>query len=122
MAGYCINIEGKALSNDNYREVLYTTQRSQLVVMALRPGEETGMASHDDIDQFIHVEGGEGELILDGKEYRLKDGIAALIPARTEHHIKNTSNVETLRFTTLYSPPKYPDGTIHRTKAEADGN
>jgi mannose-6-phosphate isomerase-like protein (cupin superfamily) len=32
----------------------------------------------------------------------------------------NTSDDEKLRLYTVYSPAEHPDGTIHRTKAEAD--
>ena len=67
MSGYSINIEEKTLENDNFREVLYTTQRSQLVVMTLQPGEEIGLETHEDHDQFIRVEEGTGEAILDGE-------------------------------------------------------
>jgi len=33
----------------------------------------------------------------------------------------NTSKTEELKLYTIYSPPNHPDGTIHKTKAEADG-
>ncbi|MEO7493992.1 MAG: hypothetical protein ABIT83_07125 [Massilia sp.] len=46
MSGYSINIEQKTLEGENFREVLYTTARSQLVIMTLRPNEEIGMEHH----------------------------------------------------------------------------
>jgi mannose-6-phosphate isomerase-like protein (cupin superfamily) len=120
MAGYSINIEDKTLDNENFREVLYTGPHSQLVVMTLKPGEEIGLETHDDRDQFIRVEEGEGVAILGGQEYELEDGTAVVIPAGTEHNVINTSDDEKLRLYTVYSPAEHPDGTIHRTKAEAD--
>ena len=120
MSGYSINIEEKAFENENFREVLYTAPHSQLVVMAIGPGEEIGTETHEDRDQFIRVEEGEGVAILDGKRYPLEDGTALVIPAGTEHNVINTSNTDKLRLYTVYSPPEHPDGTIHRTKAEAD--
>jgi mannose-6-phosphate isomerase-like protein (cupin superfamily) len=120
MAGYSINIEDKTLDNENFREVLYTAPHSQLVVMTLKPGEEIGLETHDDRDQFIRVEEGEGVAILGGQEYELEDGTAIVIPAGTEHNVINTSDDEKLRLYTVYSPAEHPDGTIHRTKAEAD--
>jgi mannose-6-phosphate isomerase-like protein (cupin superfamily) len=120
MAGYSINIEDKTLDNENFREVLYTGPHSQLVVMTLKPGEEIGLETHDDRDQFIRVEEGEGVAILGGQEYELEDGTAIVIPAGTEHNVINTSDDEKLRLYTVYSPAEHPDGTIHRTKAEAD--
>ena len=120
MAGYSINIEEKTLENDNFREVLYTTQRSQLVVMTLQPGEEIGLETHEEHDQFIRVEEGTGEAILDGEKHKLEDGTALVIPAGTEHNVVNTSKKDPLKLYTLYTPPEHPDGTLHRTKAEAD--
>jgi len=43
-----------------------------------------------------------------------------VIPAGTEHNVINTSSSEALRLYTVYTPPNHPDGTIHKTKAEAE--
>jgi len=120
MAGYSINIEEKTLAGNNFREVLYTTERSQLVIMTLQPGEEIGLEHHEGHDQFIRVEAGEGVAILDGEEHRLEDGVAVVIPAGTLHNVINTSQSEPMRLYTLYTPPEHPDGIVHATKAEAD--
>ena len=120
MSGYSINLEERTLSNDNFREVLYTTKRSQLVLMTLKAGEEIGMEHHTGHDQFIRVEEGEGVAILDGERHELTDGVAVVIPAGTEHNVINTSTVASLRLYTLYTPPEHPDGIVHKTKAEAD--
>ena len=107
------------MENENFREVLFTGPNSQLVVMALKPGEDIGRETHDDIDQFVRVEGGKGKAVLDGKEYELEDGSAVVIPAGTEHNVVNTSSIDALKLYTIYSPPEHPDGTVHRTKTEA---
>jgi len=120
MAGFRINIEEKTLANDNFREVLYTTARSQLVVMTLQPGEEIGRERHEGHDQFIRVEAGEGVAILDGEKHALADGVAIVIPAGTEHNVINTSQTEPMRLYTIYTPPEHPDGIVHRDKAAAD--
>lgn len=120
MSGYSINIEEKTLANSNFREVLYTTPRSQLVIMTLKPGEEIGMEHHTGHDQFIRVEAGEGIAILDGERHTLSDGVAVVIPAGTEHNVINTSGTEPMRLYTLYTPPEHPDGIVHKNKAEAD--
>jgi quercetin dioxygenase-like cupin family protein len=91
MAGYVINIEEKTVDNNFFREVLFTAQRVQLVVMSLRPGEEIGLETHDDGDQFIRVEAGKGIAILDGEEHDLEDGSAVVIPAGVQHNIINNS-------------------------------
>ena len=120
MSGFVIDIERKTLENENFREVLFTAPHSQLVVMTLQPGEEIGMETHDDIDQFIRVEAGTGKAILNGEDKALADGTAVVIPAGTEHNVVNSSQTEPLKLYTIYSPPEHPDGTINKTKAEAD--
>ncbi|MGI5837291.1 MAG: cupin domain-containing protein [Chloroflexota bacterium] len=119
MAGYVVNIEKKALENSFFRQVLFTGPHSQLVVMSIVPGGDIGMETHDDVDQFIRVEAGSGMAILDGEVRDLVDGSAVVIPAGTEHNIVNSSKTEPLKLYTIYSPPEHPDGTVHKTKAEA---
>ena len=119
MAGYVINIEEKTVDNNFFREVLFTAQRVQLVVMSLGPGEEIGLETHDDGDQFIRVEVGKGIAILDGEEHDLEDGSAVVIPAGVQHNIVNSSPQQSLKLYTIYSPPEHPDGTVNKDKAEA---
>ena len=119
MAGYVTNIEGQSLSNDYFRRVLFTDSNSQLVLMSLKPGEEIGMETHDGVDQFFRIESGRGAAFLDSRKYNLVDGTAVVVPAGTQHNIVNTSRSEPLKMYTIYSPPQHPDGTIHKTKAEA---
>ncbi|MCC7024244.1 MAG: cupin domain-containing protein [Thermomicrobiales bacterium] len=119
MSGYSINIEQKTLENDYFREVLYTAKHMQLVVMTLQVGEEIGQEIHHDRDQFIRVEAGQGEAILDGERHALSDGMVVVIPAGAEHNVINTSPIEPLRLYTIYAPPEHPAGTINRTKADA---
>jgi mannose-6-phosphate isomerase-like protein (cupin superfamily) len=120
MAGYSINIEQATLENENFRKVLFTGKYTQLVLMTLKPGEDIGQEVHDSVDQFFRVEAGTGEAIIDGEKTALSDGVIVVIPAGSKHNLINTSSSEPLRLYTLYSPPNHPDGTIHKTKAEAD--
>lgn len=119
MAGYVTNIEEKSLKNGYFRQVLFTAPHSQLVVMSIAPGEDIGMETHDTVDQFIRVEAGSGKAVLNGQETKLADGSAVVIPAGVEHNIVNTSQTTALKLYTLYTPPQHPDGTIHKTRAEA---
>ena len=119
MAGYVTNIEKRSLENGYFREVLFTGPNSQLVVMSIAPGEDIGMETHNDVDQFIRVEAGKGKAILNGEEHDLEDGSAVVIPAGTEHNIVNASGSEPLKLYTIYTPPEHPNGTVHKTKAEA---
>jgi mannose-6-phosphate isomerase-like protein (cupin superfamily) len=120
MHGYVTNIEEDTVANHDFRRVLFTGPNTQLVLMTLQPGEDIGLETHDGHDQFIRVEAGTGVVLLEGKESALEDGSAVVIPAGTEHNVVNTSDDEPLRLYTLYSPPEHPDGTVHRTKQEAE--
>ena len=119
MHGYVTDIERDTIENEDFRRVLFTGPNTQLVLMTLRPGEDIGLETHDGHDQFIRVEAGTGVVMLDGEERALADGSAVVIPAGVEHNIVNTSD-EPLRLYTLYSPPEHSDGTVHRTKREAE--
>ena len=118
MTGFVINIEEKSLQNGYFREVLFTTSKSQLVVMALKPGEDIGMEVHPEHDQFIRIESGTGKAIMNGEEHEIADGSAIIIPAGTQHNIINTSEV-VMKLYTIYTPPEHKQGTIHKTKEEA---
>ena len=117
---FVVDIEKRSLENDNFREVLFTAGHCQLVVMAIPPGEEIGMETHHDVDQFIRIEAGTGKSILDGEERAITEGMALVIPIGTEHNIVNTSEHVALKLYTIYAPPHHPDGTIHKSKAEAE--
>lgn len=119
MTGFVTNIEKDTLENENFRKVLYTAKNMQLVVMSLEVGEEIGMETHPEHDQFIRIDQGDAKAILNGEESELTDGSCVIIPAGTEHNIVNTGE-QKLKLYTIYSPPEHPDGTIHVTKAEAD--
>ena len=120
MKGYRINIEEKTLQNNYFREVLYTAQHSQLVVMSLLPGEDIGVEVHEIVDQFIRIEEGEGKAILDGTTSTFTAGSAVVIPAGTKHNIINTSSEKKLKLYTIYSPAHHKDKTRHKTKKEAE--
>ena len=119
MIGYKGNIEEETLNNTYFRHVLYTGPHSQLVLMCLAPSEEIGDEVHVDNDQFFRFESGEGKVVIAGVEYAVKDGDAVVVPAGTQHNIINMSKDAPLKLYTIYSPAHHPDGTIHKTKAEA---
>ena len=120
MDGFVTDIEDDTLANEDFRRVLFTGPNTQLVLMTLRPGEDIGLETHREHDQFIRVEAGTGVVRLNETEREIEDGSAVVIPAGVEHNIVNSSNDTPLRLYTLYSPPAHPDGTVHRTKEEAD--
>ncbi len=121
MIGFVGNIEKMTLENIYFREVLFTGKHVQLVVMCLQPGEEIGNEVHPAVDQFFRIEEGEARFVFEGKEEHVAHGSdAVIVPAGTFHNVINTSNTKKLKLYTVYSPPNHPEGTIHKTKAEAE--
>jgi mannose-6-phosphate isomerase-like protein (cupin superfamily) len=122
MKGFHTNIEEDTLANENFRKVLYTGRHSQLVLMSLKPGEEIGRETHNENDQFLRFEGGQGKCFIDGNEYDVSDGFAIIVPAGAEHNVVNLSESEQLKIYTIYSPPHHKDGIVRKTKEEAEAN
>jgi mannose-6-phosphate isomerase-like protein (cupin superfamily) len=87
--------------------------------MTLPPGCDIGEEVHDDRDQFFRIEEGEGEISIDGTVHPVRDDFAVIVPAGARHNVVNTGSGP-LQLYTLYGPPEHRDGTVHRTKAEAD--
>lgn len=122
MKGFKDNIEKSTLENSFFRKVLYTGPHSQLVLMALQPNEEIGEEVHADNDQFFRFEKGQGQVIIDGNEYEVGDGVAVVIPAGSRHNVINTSPSDILKMYTIYSPAHHKDGVVHETKAQAEAD
>ena len=118
--GFVQDIEGLAVKNSEFRQVLYTAKNCQLVVMALKPKEEIGAEVHK-LDQFFRVEEGTGEAVLDGVRTAIQAGFAVLVPAGTKHNIINTGSVP-LKLYTLYAPPNHRDGVVHHTRKDAEAD
>ena len=88
--------------------------------MSLKAGKEIGNEVHPDIDQFFRIEQGEATFVLNDNEKDVaRDGDAVIVPAGAYHNIVNTGN-GAMKLYTVYSPPNHTDGTVHKTKAEAD--
>lgn len=120
MKEYVGAIEEQTLKNTYFRQVLFTAKYAQLVLMCLQPGEDIGDEVHPNVDQFFRIERGEARFVFDEKEERLvHDGGAVVVPAGTWHNVINISKTAQLKLYTIYSPPNHPDGTVHKTRAEA---
>lgn len=125
MLGWIEDIEKATLDNENFRMVLFTGKHTQLTVMRLAPGEEIGWEAHDTHDQFIRLEQGSARVEFGRDEdsveetHEAGEDWAVIVPSGVWHNVVNTGDRE-LKLYSLYSPPEHPDGTVHRTKAEAD--
>ena len=124
VGGWIGDIERATLENDTFRTVLFTGAHAQLTVMRLGPGEDIGLERHGDRDQFIRIEQGQARVELGSREDQMEvthdvtDDWAVVVPAGAWHNVINTGEGE-LKLYSLYAPPEHPDGTVHRTKADA---
>ncbi len=111
--GFVGNIEELSKANQNFRTVVYTTDNIQLVVMALRAGEEIGSEIHRDSDQFFRIESGTGIVEIEGVRRPYQDGTAIQVPRGTQHNV--IANTETKLYT-IYSVPHHAPTTISPRK------
>ncbi len=116
-----IDIVQAARANDFFRQVLSTGTHAQVVVLSIQPGGEIGEEVHDHVDQVLAFVDGEGVSILEGEEAPIGPGRVVHVPAGTRHNFVNRGSAA-LKLWTVYAPPQHAEGTIHRTKAEADAD
>jgi mannose-6-phosphate isomerase-like protein (cupin superfamily) len=124
MLGWIGDIERETRDNTTFRTVVFTAAHTQLTVMSIEPGDDIGREAHPEHDQFIRIEQGTARVELSRTEDTLEEthdaeaDWAIIVPAGVWHNVVNTGT-EALKVYSLYSPPEHPDGTVHRTKADA---
>lgn len=118
---YQTNINDATKVNTNFRQVLFTGERSQLVVMSIPPGGEIGEETHPNVEQTLFFLSGAGKAVLDGKSSGIKASDVVLVTPGTKHNFLNTGS-EDLKVYTIYAPPNHIDGRVHKTKADADAD
>lgn len=107
--------------NTDFRRVLFTGKKSQLVAMSIPPGGEIGEETHDHVEQTLSFQSGTGEGMLDGKTFPIVAGDVVVVTPGTRHNFKNTGS-DPLKVATVYAPPNHIDGRVHHTKADADAD
>lgn len=117
--GKISNIKQQALDNTYFRQVLATGEHTQIVIMHIPAGGEIGEETHSENDQVLYLVAGKGTVYLNGEASDYEEGDIVLVPAGTKHNFV-ASEQHPLKLITTYSPPHHPDGTVHKTKAEAD--
>lgn len=106
-----------ARGNDKFREVIWTGEKSQLVLMAIPEGGEIGGETHVGHDQLLYFIDGMGKAKIGDDEMEISAGDVAIVPSGTFHNFKNTGT-GMLRLYTTYSPPEHAPGVEHDTKAD----
>lgn len=121
MKGFVADIEHLTAENVDFRQVLYTGKHLQLVLMALKPGEDIGAETHGTHDQFFRIEEGTGEIVIDGATHSLKSGTGIIVPAGAAHNLINTGATP-MKIYTIYGPPNHVDHLVQGTKAIAQAS
>lgn len=121
MKGFVDDIEKLTKDNSDFRRVIYTGKHMQLVLMTLKPGEEIGAEVHEGHDQFLRVEDGEGEVVIDGTTHKVEDDFAVIVPAGARHNVINTGD-SPLKLYTLYGPPEHRLDVVHPDKPDAESD
>lgn len=114
IAPFQTNIVKATAENTDFRHVLFTGAKSQLVVMSIPPGGEVGKETHTYVEQTLYFQSGTGEAILDGKTMPIGPGDVVVVTPGTEHNFVNTGKTPLQIFTT-YAPPNHIDGRIQHT-------
>jgi len=116
---YAEDIKKLTKENNNFRKVLHTGEHSQIVAMSIPVGEEIGEETHPNTDQILIFIDGDCEAILNGEKRKVEKHDVVFVPAGTKHNFKNSGD-EDLKLFTVYAPPEHLDGTVHKTKADAE--
>jgi mannose-6-phosphate isomerase-like protein (cupin superfamily) len=95
----------------SYRDgfhVLAGDAHSQAASMVIAPGACEGGPDnrHAGADQWLYVESGTGEAVVNGHTYPLESGALILIQRGDTHEIRNTGR-SVLRTLNFYVPPAY---------------
>lgn len=88
-------------------KVLATTEKSQVAVMTIKPGADSGEGDMHTGDQVIYIVEGEARVVIDKSEETARKGDIAVIPAKTPHRIYNDSKDKDLFFVSFYSSAEY---------------
>lgn len=87
-------------------KVLATTKASQVAVMTLEPGKDSGPEDLHPGDQIIYVVAGFAEVKMKENVISVDQGQLFIIPPQTKHRIYNRTD-ETLFILNIYAPPAY---------------
>ncbi|TLS37097.1 cupin domain-containing protein [Pseudalkalibacillus caeni] len=118
---YVVNIEEATEENNNFRTALWTGKNLQVTLMSIEPGDDIGLEVHNQLDQFLRIEQGEGRVQMGDSKENLsfekdaKADDAVLVPAGKWHNLKNTGD-KPLKVYSIYAPAEHPHGTVHETK------
>jgi mannose-6-phosphate isomerase-like protein (cupin superfamily) len=115
------NIQALVMRNDNFREVIFTGEKSQLVVMSIPLEGEVGEEIHEHVEQTLYIVSGVCKVVLNDEEHTVSGGDVVVVTPGTKHNFINVGE-EVVKIITTYSPPNHIAGRVHATKEDADND
>jgi mannose-6-phosphate isomerase-like protein (cupin superfamily) len=115
---YSVNILEETEENNFFRKVLFTGDRTQLVVMDIKPGEDIGEEVHPHVEQILFNLSGFGQSVLDGIKMPFNAGDVVVVNPGVRHNFVNVGT-DSLKIYTVYAPANHIRERSHRTKADA---
>ncbi|SFR61168.1 Mannose-6-phosphate isomerase, cupin superfamily [Marinobacter daqiaonensis] len=110
-----------ARENTEFRQVIWTGDNTQLVLMAIPEGGEIGGEVHEGHDQLLYFVEGEGEATIGDTRVAVRPGDVSIVPSGSYHNFRNAGSTM-LKLYTTYCPPEHAPGTEHETKQQADAD
>ncbi len=86
---------------------LATTERIQLDLYCLSPGQSQKPHTHTDMDKVYYVLEGRGRFSLAGQEESIEAGEAVMAPAGVEHGLRNDEAAPLICLVTVSPPPQH---------------
>ncbi len=118
---YIGSIEQLGMKNDNFREVVFTGTKSQLVVMSIPINTDVGEETHEFVEQTLYIISGVCKVMLNDEEHIVSGGDVVVVTPGTKHNFINVGE-DVVKIITTYSPPNHIDGRVHVTKEDADND
>lgn len=118
---YHAHLGSTVAASDDFRRVLFTGKKSQLVAMSIPAGGEIGEEVHHHVEQTLYVQSGKGRAVVGEAIYEVGPGDVVVVTPGSRHNVTNTGDTP-LKIATVYAPPNHIDGRVHRTKADADAD
>jgi len=121
---FAVDIAQATVQNDNFRTTLWTGEHLQLTLMSIPVGGDIGFEIHENVDQFIRIEEGQGVALMGDEQDHMnfqaevRDDFIFIVPAGKWHNLINTG-YRPIKLYSIYAPPNHPHGTVHETKEEA---
>lgn len=84
------NVYDLAIENNQTVKEIASGKFSEIYILSLHAGQETGQKSHQDKDKTYVIVEGQGAIVIDGMAETFLPDDLILLPTGTTYNIKNT--------------------------------